>query len=186
MSSPFSNIAFDSICCGVRLIPFTPFHFGPGVLVKACSPGGFWLTSFVVANVLIDVEVLYYLRNYDPPIHRHLHTYLGGTAMGLLAGLLMFGVVQIAVRCRPAGWRWVRQMASTTIRRQLCESVIAGVTGGVTHIFLDSLMHDDMHPFWPFFEGNTLAGVVGVGALHIGLGLTGFFGIVIWFLTPEK
>jgi len=105
--------------------------------------------------------------------------------MGVLAGLLMFAVVQITIRVLPTGWRWVQQMALTTTRRQLCESLIAGVTGGVTHIVLDSLMHGDMHPFWPFVDGNALAGVIGVGTLHIGLGLTGFFGIVLWLLSRE-
>ena len=105
--------------------------------------------------------------------------------MGVLAGLLRFGVVQIAVRVLPTGWPWVQQMTSTTIRRQLCESLIAGLTGGVSHILLDSLMHRDMHPFWPFVDGNALAGVISVGALHIGLGLTGFFGIIYWLLLRE-
>jgi membrane-bound metal-dependent hydrolase YbcI (DUF457 family) len=138
-----------------------------------------------VANVLIDIEVLYYLYRHDPPIHRYLHTYLGGTAMGVLAGLLMFCVVRIAVRVLPTGWRWVQKITSTTPRRQLSESLIAGVTGGVTHILLDSLMHRDMHPFWPIARGNTLAGLIGNGPLHIGLGLIGSLGVFLWLLQRD-
>ena len=59
------------------------------------------------------------------------------------------------------------------------------MVGGVTHIFLDSLMHRDMHPFWPFVEGNALAGVIGGGALHLGLAVMGFFGLVLWLLLRE-
>ena len=73
-------------------MPFTPFHFGPGLFVKAWGPRRFWLTSFVVANILIDVEVLYFLWRNDPPIHRYLHTYVGGIAMGP-AGLRKGGCV---------------------------------------------------------------------------------------------
>jgi len=167
-------------------IPFTPFHFGPGLLVKACGPRHFWLTSFVVANILIDIEVLYYLWRNDPPIHRYLHTYAGGIAMGLLAGLLMFGVVQTARRVLPARWRWVERVASTPRPRLLSQSLFAGVIGGVSHILLDSFMHDDMNPLWPIVNGNVLVGTIGVATLHIGLALTGFFGLVLWLLLRES
>jgi len=51
-------------------MPFTPFHFGPGLLIKVCVPRWFWFTSFVLANVLIDCEVLYYMRVGEPPLRR--------------------------------------------------------------------------------------------------------------------
>jgi len=55
-------------------MPFTPLHFGPGLLAKAVFPQFFWLASFLAANILIDIEVLVYLALDDPPLHRHLHT----------------------------------------------------------------------------------------------------------------
>ncbi|MBC8356693.1 MAG: DUF4184 family protein [Planctomycetes bacterium] len=171
---------------GGRPIPFTPFHLGPGLLVKASSPRHFWLTSFALANVLIDIEVLYYLRRNDPPIHRYLHTYAGGIAMGLLAGLLMFGVVQLACRLLPARSRWIECVTSTPRPRLLSQSLVAGVIGGVSHVLLDSFMHHDMNPLWPIVDGNPLAGTIGVATLHIGLVLAGFFGLVLWLLLRES
>jgi hypothetical protein len=166
-------------------IPFTPFHFGPGLLVKACGPRRFWLTSFVVANVLIDVEVLYFLRRNDPPIHRYLHTYAGGIMAGLVAGLLMFAAVQAGCYLMPSRWRWIERLKSTRKRRLLIESLFAGVIGGLSHILLDSFMHHDMNPFWPFAEGNALAGSISVATLHTGLGLAGFFGVMLWLLLRD-
>ena len=168
-------------------IPFTPFHFGPGVLVKACGFERFWLTSFVLANILIDAEALYWLSRAEPPIHRHLHTYVGGFAAGLVAGLLMFGISQVAGRVIPARWQWIESLPPTPRRILIFESLVAGVIGGISHIVLDSFMHHDMNPFWPFSEGNALAGRIGVGVLHIGLAISGFLGVTAWlFLRGSK
>lgn len=156
------------------------------MLAKAYDPRHFWLTSFIVANVLIDIEVLYYLSRNDAPIHRYLHTYVGGITMGVIAGLLMFGVVQISRRVLPVDSRWVKALAQTSTGMQLRQSLFAGLIGGVSHILLDSLMHNDMNPFWPFVEGNALAGILSVATLHIGLAICGFFGLVFWFLLRES
>lgn len=167
-------------------MPLTPFHFCPGLLVKAYSSRYFWFTSFVIANVLIDLEVLYYLSRNDPPIHRYLHTYVGGVAMGLLAGLLMFGIVQTTRHVLPAHFRWVKELNCAPRWKLLRQSLFAGVIGGVSHILLDSFMHEEMNPFWPFVDGNVLAGTISVARLHIGLAVSGFFGLIFWLLLRES
>ena len=166
-------------------MPFTPFHFGPGLVFKAMSPNRFWLTSFLAANVLIDVEVLYYMWHDDPPLHRHLHSYLGGTVVGLVAGLGMFAAVPVFSKV----WNHLLRKSPAATRSSsanlLAQSLVAGFVGGVTHVFLDSLMHRDMHPFWPLLEPNTLAGTVSVGSLHIGLAIAGLFGGFLWLMLDS-
>ncbi len=160
-------------------------HFGPGILIKAIVPHRFWLTSFLTANVLIDLEVLYYLHQGQTPIHRYLHTYVGGFSAGILAGLGMFTAVMIALKIVPAESRWLKRRRSIP-GPQLCgESLAAGLLGGVSHVLLDSFMHHDMHPWWPFADGNTSAGTLDIGGLHIALALAGFFGIVVWLFMRE-
>ncbi|WP_232093436.1 DUF4184 family protein [Gimesia panareensis] len=154
-------------------------------MTKVFGPRSFWLTSFMAANVLIDVEVLYYMSRHELPLHRGLHTYLGGGAAGLLAGLLMWGVVLLLVRVMPVSSRWKQRLTQTSPTRLLRQSLFAGLIGGLSHVFLDSLMHDDMHPLWPFVTGNTLAGSISVAALHIGLGLLGLFALVLWLMLRE-
>lgn len=165
-------------------MPFTPFHFGPGLLAKACAPRRFWLTSFILANILIDLEVLYYLYHGQLPLHRHLHTYLGGVAMGVAAALIMFAVIVGVSRLYDHSRR-LKELKGAPLRRLFLQSLIAGLLGGISHILLDSCMHYEMHPFWPFVSGNALAGCVGVGTLHIVLAATGFFGLVIWLMNAE-
>lgn len=139
----------------------------------------------MAANVLIDVEVLYYMSQNAPPLHRGLHTYLGGSAAGLLAGLLMWGVVLLVTRLFPASSRWKQRLSQTSKVRLLKQSLLAGLIGGLSHVFLDSLMHDDMYPLWPFATGNTLAGSISVATLHIGLGLLGLFSLILWLMLRE-
>ncbi|QDT43748.1 hypothetical protein Pan241w_38520 [Gimesia alba] len=139
----------------------------------------------MAANVLIDLEVLYYLSRNEPPLHRYLHTYAGGLAAGMVAGLLMFGVIQVLRRLLPADSRWEKRLAQTPRRQMLRQSILAGVIGGASHILLDSLMHAEMQPFWPLAEGNVLAGIISVPALHITLAAIGFFGLIFWLLLRE-
>ncbi|MCA9074948.1 MAG: DUF4184 family protein [Planctomycetaceae bacterium] len=161
-------------------MPFTPFHFGPGIVAKACAPHRFWLSTFVAANVLIDLEVLYYLHHGEAPVHRYLHTYIGGVAMGLVAAFGMFAVTVLLIRCLSVDSRWMQEQRSVPKGKLLRESMFAGLLGGVSHVLLDSLMHHDMNPLWPFAQGNALAGTIEVGTLHGALGLTGFFGVILW------
>jgi len=54
-------------------MPFTPFHFGPGLVFNAAAPRqANWLT-FCVANIIIDLEPAYYIltlyREMNPFCH---------------------------------------------------------------------------------------------------------------------
>jgi hypothetical protein len=42
-------------------MPITPFHFGSAVIVHAVAPKQVSFLAFCAANVLIDVEPLYYM-----------------------------------------------------------------------------------------------------------------------------
>lgn len=139
-----------------------------------------------MANVFIDVELLFHLWRGDPHIHRHLHSYMGGTAMGAMAGVLVFAVLQATSRIQPVGWLYPDRVVATKKARLLAHSVQSGVIGGVSHVFLDSMMHRDMHPFWPLAYGNRLVGLVDIGTLHIGCALAGFFGLIFWVLLRQR
>jgi hypothetical protein len=42
-------------------MPITPFHFGPGTAIHAIAPKHVSFLTFCSANVLIDIEPLYYM-----------------------------------------------------------------------------------------------------------------------------
>ena len=64
-------------------MPVTPFHFGPGLLLKAVAPAVFSLTCFVATQVLIDVETAYNLLSGRYPLHRFFHSIPGSVLAGL-------------------------------------------------------------------------------------------------------
>ena len=70
-------------------MPATPYHFGPGLLIKAAVPRRFSMAAYSLAQVVIDFESGYYMLHKNPPIHRQLHTFLMGGLIGLLCGLLV-------------------------------------------------------------------------------------------------
>jgi len=74
-------------------MPVTPFHFGPGAAIHALAPRHVSFLAFCGANVLIDVEPLYFMLTAQPPMHRMLHTYLGAT-IPVLATLGLFLVAR--------------------------------------------------------------------------------------------
>lgn len=161
-------------------MPITPFHFGPAAAIKAAAPRHFSFTMFVLTNVVIDVEPLYYMVTGDWPIHRFAHTYLGATVVAvacLLAG-------------RPAcSWAlrlWNSRLNEAQARWLGVEARIAAVPaaggallGAWTHVLLDSLMHPDMDPLSPFAKGNDLLLAVTLGQLELFCIVTGALGAAI-------
>ena len=146
-------------------MPFTPFHLGPGLLLKGSAPRRFSWAAFAAAQVLIDCETLYYILNRQYPLHRELHTFVGATSAGLATALILLGARRLAPGLAgrfEAAPPFLRSEAATT------GIVAGGLVGGATHPFLDGLMHGDIRPFAPWTDANPLLGTVGLGALHLG------------------
>ena len=48
-------------------MPITPFHFGPGILIKSAAPRKISWAMFALANVAIDLEpIVYFVLTGDP------------------------------------------------------------------------------------------------------------------------
>ena len=135
--------------------------------------------------MLIDIEVLYYLRRGESPIHRHAHTYVVACVLGLTAGVLAYFGLRVLAHVLPSRLRWVRETRTASRRSQFADSLLAGFVGAVSHIFLDSCMHGDMNPFWPFAEGNSCMGIISLKWLHLLLVLSGVFGVILWLFMRE-
>jgi len=66
-------------------MPFTPFHMGPGLAVKAVTGRYFSLTVFGFCQVAIDIEPLVRMIRGDIVIHGFTHTYLGATLIAFVS-----------------------------------------------------------------------------------------------------
>lgn len=128
-------------------MPFTPYHFGPGVLAKSVTPRRFSLTAHVVAQVAIDLETLYHITTHTRPFHRFFHTMVGASLVGMAVAVALALLAPIAPR-----WRWLQSDLSWGAL------VAGGLFGGISHSLLDSSYHTDAMPFWPWSRGNPLLG----------------------------
>jgi len=67
---------------------------------------------------------------------------------------------------------------------------VGGLIGGVSHSVLDSFMHFDLVPFWPFSNNNSLLDTLSMGALHILCVASGLVGVAVlairWFLSTAS
>jgi hypothetical protein len=165
-----------------RVMPFTPFHFGPGAAIHAVAPRHISFLAFCAANVIIDVEPLYFILSNQYPLHRFLHTYIGASLITLATVALFVTARRLASRIwLPNLFKWQRL--------GLLRVILGAAAGSYSHIVLDSLMHRDITPFAPFSNANPLFHAVSLGALHLSCIAAGGFGacvLVIRGLLQEK
>lgn len=152
-------------------MPFTPFHFGPGAALHALAPRRISFLAFCAANVVVDIEPLYYMLTHQYPLHRFFHTFVGVSVAIALTVALFIGLQKVAAKIRfiPNLFGW-KSLA-------LLPVVIGAVLGGYTHIVLDGLMHGDIRPLAPFSSANPFQGQVSLEALHWFCIYAGAFGL---------
>ena len=144
-------------------MPITPFHFGPGAALHAIAQKHVSFLTFCAANVLMDVEPLYFMLTHQYPIHRVLHTYAGATLVVLATAALFF----LARRCvEQIGF--LKRLPRLLQWRALGSGPVwlGAIAGSYSHVFFDSFMHADMTPLSPFSNANPLLHVVPLAQLH--------------------
>lgn len=151
-------------------MPFTPFHFGAGALVHSVAPRHVSFLAFCGANVLVDVEPLYYMITDQYPIHRFFHTYVGAT----IAATVVVAAFALTHGIAP------RLLDALGLRKLGVRAVTLGALAGTySHVALDSVMHADMKPFAPFSDANPLLGALLLNTLHGFCVLAGIVGGVV-------
>jgi hypothetical protein len=72
-------------------MPFTPFHLGPAIAVGLPMRKYFHAPTFIVGNLVLDIEPLLVLvLGVRYPLHGYLHTLVLAIVVGLLLGFVMF------------------------------------------------------------------------------------------------
>ena len=164
-------------------MPVTPFHFGPGALIKALAPAGFSWTVFALANVLIDLEpILLFLFTGDPA-HPWLHTLPGALLVASIAATLGRKPCEAFLRL----WNWNLSSAQerwlgTGVRIGPTAAWSGALLGTFSHLALDTFMHPDVRALWPFVPDNPWRGLVTLDALHWACVLSGVLSIPLWLI----
>ena len=158
-------------------MPFTPFHMGPGLLVKALLQGSFSLMVFGWVQIVMDIQPLVVLLTGEGHLHGFSHTYIGATLIGIGSALTGKYAAEF-------GLRLMGQTQHLPIRWPV--AITSAFIGSFSHVLLDSVMHGDVEPFWPFSLNNPLLGLLTIETLHKlclygGLGGVGlYFGVSHW------
>jgi len=160
-------------------MPATPFHLGPGLLIKAAAPRQFSMAAYSLAQVVIDVESGYYMLRGESPVHRQAHTFFLGGLIGLLCGLIVWRVGRWLARPRDI----IPEALAAEYRLPI--AAVSGIFGGMFHSVLDGIMHSDIRPFRPFTNANPLYGLVSVRILYLFCIITGVVGAAL-LLARER
>lgn len=161
-------------------MPATPFHLGPGLLVKAVAPRRFSMAAYSLSQVVIDIESGYYLFHHATPVHRGAHTFVIGGLIGLLCGLIVSRVGAWVARPRDV----VPEALAAEYR--MPSAVLSGIFGGIFHSVLDGIMHADIRPFRPFTNANPLYGLVSVQILYLFCVVTGVIGAALLLALQRR
>lgn len=158
-------------------MPFTPFHVGPGLLLKGAGPRAVSLVAFVATQVAVDLEPLWFILRGETPIHRWTHTFAVGGAIGLAVGAALHALAR----------RWSGP-AAAAVRDDLRPgaALLGGLLGGVSHAWLDGLMHLDVRALRPFAESTWVLTPAGVAALHLACVGAGVAGVILLMVRHER
>lgn len=141
-------------------MPFTPFHMGTGIFIKALLQGSFSLMVFGWSQIIMDLQPLFVLINGHGHLHGFSHTYLGGSILAVVSALsgkylseLSLIIIDISPRSHPIKISWFI-------------AFISAFVGCFSHVLLDSIMHADVQPFYPFNLQNDFLGLISISDLH--------------------
>ncbi len=159
-------------------MPFTPLHLGPALFFGMVLLRYIDLPTFLVANVIVDIEPLVILTfglhrtsSLGLPLHGLLHTFLGGTFVALLLALVM-------IRMRGYLEPLMRLVSLEQVSSP--RSVYAAALSGVyMHILLDSLLYADIRPFYPSSYNPFLGGMAAAFGVWWFCIVTGLIGVAL-------
>jgi membrane-bound metal-dependent hydrolase YbcI (DUF457 family) len=138
-------------------MPFTPFHLGPALLLGLLLLRFIDFPTFLIANVIVDVEPLLVLVfGLDYPLHGFFHSFLGGAIVALVLTLVI-NRIRETVSPLLAFFRLEQRSSLRSI-------LLAALSGVYLHILLDARMYGDIRPLYPleadpFFIQTALPGL---------------------------
>lgn len=157
-------------------MPFTPLHMGPGLLVKALLQGSFSLTLFGWTQILMDLQPLLAIITGEGQLHGFSHTYLGASLIALIAALTGKHLAEWGLSLM----RLPRLPSSPIITWPVV--FFSAFVGSYSHVVLDSIMHSDMSPWFPFSDAHFLLGWISIEALHQFCLYSGLIGATLFYL----
>lgn len=157
-------------------MPFTPIHMGPGILIKGILQGSFSLMVFGWAQIVMDIQPLFVMISGEGHLHGFSHTYLGATLLAIFSALTGKYLSELGL--------WILNIRqSVNIPIAWWVVFLSSFIGTYSHVFLDSIMHTDVQPFYPMNLENPFLDVISIQDLHKYCMYSGLVGAVIFYLV---
>ena len=154
-------------------MPFTPFHVGPAIPVKAAMDKKFSLLVYAWAQVVMDLQPLVVILTGRGRTHGITHTFVGAAVLGAVAVVSGKYLSELILNLLSFGKR-----PKVVIPWRL--AALSGFVGTFSHVLLDSLIYPDMAPFWPFMQANPLQFGVTSFQMTIFCVVSGVAGLLAW------
>ena len=156
-------------------MPFTPFHMGPGILLKAFLQGSFSLMVFGWSQIVMDLQPLFVLLTGEGHLHGFSHTYAGAMLLAIFSALSGKYLSELGLK-----------LAGVTIKKNTIQiawwvAFCSAFIGTFSHVFLDSIMHSDLEPLYPLSPANSMLGFIRPGTLHELCVYSGLLGAALYF-----
>jgi len=155
-------------------MPFTPYHFGPGLLLGIVLFPFIDFSTVMVASVILDLEPLaVILLGFPSPLHGFFHSYLGATIVAI--------ILSFAIWPMRGSLNSIVSLFGFHQESSLRHILPASFIGTYSHIILDSFIYPEMNPFLPLV-GNPFIGVLPVSFLYSSCIYLGLLGIGVFII----
>jgi membrane-bound metal-dependent hydrolase YbcI (DUF457 family) len=133
---------------------------GPGILIKSILQSSFSLMVFGWTQIVMDIQPLIVMITGEGHLHGFTHTFVGSVLIAIFSSLTgkylsEFGlkILRISKSENPISIVWWVVFLSAFL-------------GSFSHVFLDSIMHADVEPFFPVTLDNQFLDLISVQILH--------------------
>lgn len=140
-------------------MPFTPFHMGPGILLKSLIGSGFSLMVFGWAQIVMDIQPLIVMITDKGHLHGFSHTYIGATLLAIFSALTGKYLSEIGLYLLDLNRDW-------SLKITWMVTFVSAFIGTFSHVLLDSLLHFDVQPFYLLTLENNFRGLISAAMLH--------------------
>jgi hypothetical protein len=149
---------------------------GTGLILKSLLHGSFSLMVFGWAQIVMDIQPLLAMTTGLVDLHGISHTFVGASGLTFVAAfvgkyLTESGLTYVGIEPndRPLVISWR-------------VAYLSAFLGCFSHVILDSVMHVDVKPFYPFSDASPLYGLLSISDTYAYSAYAGVVGAVAYII----
>lgn len=166
-------------------MPFTPLHMGAVLIVKPSLDQRISLIAFGLAQIAMDLEPgIRMLIGADGVLHGMTHTILGALIIAAAVVLMAppIGLLILKRWNKEATYYKQKWLVQSGVMTRI--SVVTGALfGTLSHVALDSLIHQDIQPLFPFSRANPMLGLLSHDTVYLLCFLAVALGLIAWVIA---